>query len=127
MPILIDTEPDPRRRRPARGCIEIGLVNNMPDAALETTERQFVALIGAAAADIPVRLRLLTLVGVPRSERAQHYLRDSYSDVGELADGALDALIVTGAEPRTPALSGEPYWPALAALIDWAEHNTIST
>ena len=33
-------------------CLDIGLVNNMPDAALDATERQFRALLGAAADDI---------------------------------------------------------------------------
>ena len=29
-------------------CLEIGLVNNMPDSALEQTERQFLSRIEAA-------------------------------------------------------------------------------
>jgi len=40
----------PTRRRAAKAeCIDIGLVNNMPDAALEKTERQFIGLLNAAA------------------------------------------------------------------------------
>ena len=39
----------------------------------------------------------------------------------------LDALIVTGAEPRAPDLDEEPYWRALCRAIDWADANTIST
>ena len=39
----------------------------------------------------------------------------------------LDALIVTGAEPRAPSLDHEPYWESLSEVVDWAEHNTTST
>ena len=42
-------------------CLEIGLINNMPDAALEATERQFVALLEAAAEGLVVRLTLYGL------------------------------------------------------------------
>ena len=38
-------------------CLTIGLINNMPDPALQATERQFVALLGAAADGLVVRLR----------------------------------------------------------------------
>ena len=36
--------------------LDIGLVNNMPDAALDSTERQFVELLDGAARDVVVRL-----------------------------------------------------------------------
>jgi homoserine O-succinyltransferase len=42
-----------------------------------------------------------------------------YRPADALADADLDAVIVTGAEPRTPDLDAEPYWPELARLIDW--------
>ena len=47
--------------------IEIGLVNNMPDAALDATERQFRTLIESAAAEcspaVSVNLSLYALPG----------------------------------------------------------------
>jgi homoserine O-succinyltransferase len=123
MPVLIGNGSYP----PAGHCLEIGLVNSMPDAALEATERQFIDLIDAAAGDATVRLRFFSLPDVPRTARGQRHVSNSYLGIGDLWDGRLDALIVTGTEPRAPALPDEPYWPALAELIDWAEHNTIST
>ena len=36
-------------------------------------------------------------------------------------------MIVTGAEPRAPTLSDEPYWRELSAVIDWAEAQTVSS
>jgi homoserine O-succinyltransferase len=127
MGVLLDDGSDLRQGRAAAVDIEIGFVNNMPDAALEATERQFVALLEAAAPDITVRLRRFALPGLLRSERAQRHLDASYRDISEFWGSPLDALIVTGTEPRAAALPDEPYWPALAELIDWAERNTIST
>src|ERR1700731_5189740 len=98
MPVLIDRGPGgcsivagkdsaaqrlQARRHPAGGeWIEIGLVNNMPEAALEATEQQFLELLGAAAGDSWVHLRFFSLPGVPRSERGRSYLSQSYGDVG---------------------------------------------
>ena len=38
-----------------------------------------------------------------------------------------DGMIMTGTEPRQPDLRNEPYWPALAEVLEWAERNTAST
>lgn len=127
MVVLIGDRSYPHHGRCADADVEIGLVNNMPDAALEATERQFVALLEAAAPARTVRLRRFTLPGLARSPRAQRHLDASYCDIGELERSRLDALIVTGTEPRAAALPDEPYWPALTELIDWAERNTVST
>jgi homoserine O-succinyltransferase len=48
-------------------------------------------------------------------------------DISELWPSHLDGLIVTGTEPRAPALQDEPYWPTLTKLVDWAEDHAIST
>jgi homoserine O-succinyltransferase len=107
--------------------VVIGLVNNMPDAALRTTERQFRDLLAAASRDIVVQFRLFALPDVPR-DAGQSYISQHCDDIQELwADGAVDGLIVTGTEPRAPDLRDEPYWRSLTRLIDWAEHHTIST
>jgi homoserine O-succinyltransferase len=127
MPVLIDRGSDPRIADAAGDCIEIGLVNNMPDSALEATERQFVSLLDAGAHDIRVRVRFYSLPGVARGERGQRRLDGSYRDLNELCDSTLDALIVTGTEPRAASLADEPYWRALTELVDWAERNTVST
>lgn len=105
----------------------IGLVNNMPDAAIRTTERQFLALLEAASGDIDVTLRLFMLPNLPRSSNARDVFMQSYASMDELKANGIDALIVTGAEPRMPELTQEPYWQALADLVDWAEDHTIST
>ena len=118
----------PPRRHPS-GCewIEVGLVNNMPDAALESTEQQFLDLLAAAAGESWVRVRFLALRGAPRSERMQRHLRQSYLDTADIGAADLDGLIVTGTEPKAARLAEEPYWRAFTALADWARQGTIST
>jgi homoserine O-succinyltransferase/O-acetyltransferase len=107
--------------------IVIGLVNNMPDAALQTTERQFRELLSVASRDRAVNLRLFSLPQLPRTEAAKSYISEHYEDIDELWTTRLDGLIVTGTEPRASALPHEPYWPTLTKLIDWAEEHTTST
>ena len=105
--------------------IVVGLVNNMPDAAIRATERQFGGLLQADG--IEVALRYFHLPTVPRSESARATFLQSYAPVEELWTSRIDGLIVTGAEPRAPKLQDEPYWSTLTRVVDWAEENTIST
>lgn len=111
----------------ARGRLHIGLVNNMPDAALKPTERQFARMLAAASGPVDVRLHLFSLAEVPRRDAARSHLRERYGDLAALERARLDGLIVTGAEPVAPSLADEPYWNALTRVVDWAEHNTTST
>jgi len=100
----------------------------MPDAALERTERQFFHLLGAAANDLLVRVNFFSLSGIPRGDAGDAHLRRSgYRSTRELANAELDALIVTGTEPRLPDLRLEPYWPELARLFDWVAGDGPST
>jgi homoserine O-succinyltransferase len=109
------------------GVVQIGLLNNMPDAALEATERQFCELLDAAAGKIPVRLRLFELPEVPRGEAARRQMCGRYADLGALWNGRVDGLIVTGTEPRAADLKAEPYWGALARVVDWAQDGAVSS
>ncbi len=129
MPILIE-----RRRKPrklgvdwALNRIDIGLINNMPDTALESTERQYLALLGEATQDVLVHLHLFTLPEIRRGDRVVPHMKKLYRQVDALAHTPLDALIVTGAEPQTHDLREEPYWRSLTRVIDWAGDNTVST
>jgi len=111
---------------PAADTIEVGLVNNMPDAALQATERQFVALLGAAADGLTVRLTPYALPDIPRTDWGRDYVTRFYSPIEDLWDSHLEGLIVTGTEPRSPNLRDEPYWASLTRVLEWAEHNTHS-
>jgi homoserine O-succinyltransferase len=110
-----------------RASVHVGLVNNMPDAAMRATELQFARLLKDAAGSLDVRLRLFSLGSIERGEQARSRMDGFYDDAGFLQAANIDALIVTGAQPATDDLRDEPYWPELAHLIDWAEIGTIST
>ncbi len=99
----------------------------MPDPALEGTESQFSGLLAAAAGPHQVQLCFSHLPEVPRAPAAVQRLGESYWPIETLLTTPLDALIVTGAEPRTPSLRGEAYWDGLVRLMDWAQVHTTSS
>ncbi|MBR1132254.1 homoserine O-succinyltransferase MetA [Bradyrhizobium iriomotense] len=108
-------------------CLDIGLINNMSDAALMSTERQLFDLLDAAAGRLCVRLHLYTMESTPRSEWGRDYVRRYYRGIGDLLNRSLDGVIVTGAEPRAASLTDEPYWTTFAEIADWATENTVSS
>jgi homoserine O-succinyltransferase len=107
-------------------CITIGLINNMPDSALEATERQFISLLNAASDGMQIRLSRYMMPDVPRQESARRYLNTFYDSVEDLWESRLDGLIVTGREPLTANLMDEPYWKSFTRVVDWAQSNTHS-
>ncbi|HXQ14084.1 MAG TPA: homoserine O-succinyltransferase [Caulobacteraceae bacterium] len=112
----------------ARGPrLKVGLLNNMPDAAMAATERQFSDLLQVATEGTPVTLKLFGLSSMARGEAAQAHMRGRYQAAEALPSAGLDALIVTGCEPRAPELDHEPYWPALTRVIDWTQKSGIPT
>jgi homoserine O-succinyltransferase len=127
MPLFLDAgRLGPAVELNASNCITVGLVNNMPDAALEATERQFTDLIRVAAPKAVVLLKLFAIAELPRGENARADIAERYRDISELWDTPLDGLIVTGTEPRLGNLRGEPYWDTLTKLVDWARDQTSS-
>jgi homoserine O-succinyltransferase/O-acetyltransferase len=124
MPVLLETActktlPD--------GCLKIGLINNMADEALKATERQYISLLDSASERTQVHLSLYTLPGIPRSDASSHHIAANYSSIGDLWDGQLDGLIVTGREPLAADLRHEPYWQSFTRTLAWAEENAHST
>jgi homoserine O-succinyltransferase len=111
----------------AAECVRIAFLNNMPDSALEDTEVQFFELLDVASGEIPVRLKLHSLSGVPRGARGEQHLNSFHFSTGDLLNTQFDAVIMTGTEPRQANLRSEPYWSALTSVLDWAESNTVST
>ncbi len=105
--------------------LTIALINNMPDAALGTTERQFCALLGAASDGIVVHLKFYSPPDIPRSAAARTHIAQYYEDYAELEHSAPDGIIVTGTEPRTKRLEDEFLWPSLSRLVDWVDDCSI--
>jgi homoserine O-succinyltransferase/O-acetyltransferase len=97
--------------------LTIGLVNNMPPAAIRSTERQFGDILGVAAEGIRFRIKWFRLVGARPA---------NYGGLEDLWKSDLDGLIVTGAEPRAASLPEEPLWQPLTQVVDWAAQHTVS-
>jgi homoserine O-succinyltransferase/O-acetyltransferase len=107
--------------------LTIGLINNMPDAALQATERQFMRLLRQAAGDIRIDFHCFSLPSVRRSQPAKGRVEGQYTDIAEIDRLHIDGLIVTGAEPNAATLRQETFWRELTEIIDWAKDNTRST
>src|ERR1700688_925404 len=107
--------------------LTIGLINNMPDAALQATERQFMRLLRQAAGDIRIDFHCFSPPSVRRSQTAQWRVEKQYTDIADLGRLHIDGLIVTGAEPNAAALAQEPFWQDLTDIVDWARTNPRST
>jgi homoserine O-succinyltransferase len=114
------------RRQHADSALTIGLINNMPDSALQATERQFTQLLQAAAGNTRVHLHCFSLPSVKRSQQARQAMDGRYGDIADLDRLRIDGLIVTGAEPNAATLPEEPFWQDLTDIIDWARNNTRS-
>jgi homoserine O-succinyltransferase/O-acetyltransferase len=128
MPLLLDTSRSASSGEiHASNCVTIGLINNMPDPALDATERQFIDLIRAAASKTIVRLLLFSIPEIPRADTTRQDMAERYRDVSELWNAHVDGLIVTGTEPRMKNLKDEPYWASLSQVVDWARDYTVST
>ncbi|MDB5604151.1 MAG: homoserine O-succinyltransferase [Bradyrhizobium sp.] len=124
---LRDADERDSRQQTADAVLTIGLINNMPDTALQATERQFTRLLKAAAGNNRIHLHCFSLPSVKRSPAAKLQIDGRYTDIADLGRLKIDGLIVTGAEPNAATLPEEPFWQDLTAIIDWAETNTRST
>ncbi len=107
--------------------MHIGLLNMMPDAALEATERQFFRLVGESNQIAQLYIHPFTLPELTRSDEKKIYIEQHYETFEQVQESGLDALIITGANVSQPNLEQEPFWDPLQNVIDWAWKNTTST
>src|ERR1700724_4002475 len=97
MPLLVDTPRSASANEiPASNCVTIGLINNMPDPAIDATERQFTDLVRAAASKTIVRLLLFSIPEVPRADTTRQDMAERYRDVSELWAAHVGGLILAG-------------------------------
>ncbi len=106
--------------------LHIGLLNMMPDAALEVTERQFMALVGNSNQIAQFYVHPFTIPGLERSSDTQTYIDTYYTTFEQVRTDGLDALIITGANVSNPSLDQEPFWEPLADVMAWADDNVTS-
>lgn len=107
--------------------MHIGLLNMMPDAALEATERQFFRLVGESNQIAQFYVHPFTVDEVKRSKEGQAHVERYYSSFEDIKREGLDALIITGANVIGPELSNQPFWEPLRKIVDWAFENVTST
>jgi len=118
-------DPDRAHRQDIRE-LHIGLLNMMPDAALEATERQFFRLIGESNQIAQFYIHPFTLPVIKRGEKGSRHIEKYYESFESLRRDGLDALIITGANVTRPNLSAEIFWQPLIEVIDWAHSNVTS-
>ena len=107
--------------------LHIGLLNMMPDAALEATERQFFQLVGESNPIAQFYVHPFTLDELPRGEKAKAHIDKYYETFDQIREDGLDALIITGANVSHPDLAQEPFWEPLGEVVSWAQQNVTST
>jgi homoserine O-succinyltransferase len=105
----------------------VGFVNNTSDRALAATESQFMRLLCSASHEFGIRFRFFVCSEIRRSGHPKAASGEPYRDISELFSSWVDALIITGVEPRTPRLEDESVWPRLTELVEWAECHGIPT
>ena len=107
--------------------LHIGLLNMMPDAALEATERQFFRLVGSSNPISQFYIHPFTLDEIPRGEKARTHINNFYEPLSQVREAGLDALIISGANVTQADLTSEVFWQPLQDVIEWAENNVTST
>ena len=107
-------------------ALRIGLLNLMPDTALQATERQFLRLIDASGPDANLYVYPFALRSEFRGEIANEHIGGHYSSFESLRDQGLHAVIITGANPATLDISDEAFWEPLIEVIDWSRVSVES-
>jgi homoserine O-succinyltransferase len=106
--------------------MHIGLLNMMPDAAFQVTERQYMGLIGSCNQIVQFYVHPFTLPGLERDQATAAYIEAYYSSFTALQKAGLDALIITGANVTNPNLRQESFWAPLREVADWARETVTS-
>lgn len=107
--------------------LHIGILNMMPDTALEATERQFMRLVGACNQIAQFHVHLFTIEGLERSTDTQAHIDQYYETFAQIKHDGLDALIISGANVTHANLEIEPFWQPLTKVFEWAKNNVTST
>ena len=107
--------------------LHIGLLNLMPDAALEATERQFFRLVGRSNQIAQFYMHPFTLPSIERGKGTKDHISRYYKSFEEIKSHGLDALIITGAPVEQANLSEEPFYEHLKEVIDWSYDFVTST
>jgi homoserine O-succinyltransferase len=108
-------------------ALHIGLLNMMPDSALEATERQFFRLIGRSNQVLQLYIHPFSIPSIERGKKASAHINKHYKTFDEIKDHGLDALIISGANVSHPDLEKAPFYKELRQVVDWSYENVTST
>jgi len=106
--------------------LHIGILNLMPDAALQATERQFMRMVGGCNRIAQFKIHLFSVPEFERGENARAHIDAYYENFERIKAVGLDALIITGANPVQSELKEEPFWRPLLEIIEWAQQSVSS-
>lgn len=141
MPLVADTDLPSFSRLQAEGSLvipehtavsrevrelHIGLLNMMPDKALEATERQFFRLVGESNQIARFYVHPFTVKELQRSKQGREHVEKYYKSFEQVQSDGLDALIITGANVVDPALDRQEFWSPLIEVVNWAYDNVTS-
>ena len=115
-----------RARRQDIRELHVGLLNMMPDAALEATERQFMRLVGSCNRIAQIHVHPFAVDSCARGARAREYINRYYESFDAVRGAGLDALIISGANPAEPEMEDEPFWDPLVEVMEWAAEHVCS-
>lgn len=102
-------------------------INNMPDGAFDSTERQFLGLLETASVNREIEVRRYTMPGVPRGQATSVRIAEEYLPLANLFIEAPDLLIVTGSNPIEINIEDEPYWGDLVNVLSWSRDHVPTT
>ena len=106
--------------------LHIGLLNMMPDKALEATERQFFRLVGESNQIARFYVHPFTLKELQRNAEGRKHVEKYYKSFEQVQSDGLDALIITGANVVDPALDRQEFWDPLIEVVNWAYDSVTS-
>ncbi|WP_025769281.1 homoserine O-succinyltransferase MetA [Thioalkalivibrio sp. HK1] len=106
--------------------LHVGLLNMMPDAALEATDRQFMRLIGNCNRIAQIHVHHFSVDCGSRGPAARAHIERHYRTFDEVRRSGLDALIITGANPAREVLEDEPFWEPLVEVMEWSKRHVCS-
>ncbi|MFK8029798.1 MAG: homoserine O-succinyltransferase [Gammaproteobacteria bacterium] len=106
--------------------LHVGILNMMPDAALEATERQFMRRLGASSRIVQLYVHLFTVPGLERGAKAQAHIGQYYQSFDDIKAEGLDALIISGANVTQPDLTKEAFFPQMLEVFEWARTHVAS-
>ncbi len=106
--------------------LHVGIMNLMPDAALQATECQFMRMVGSCNRIAQFKIHLFSAPNIPRDAAASAHIAQYYETFERIKEVGLDALILTGANPVQADMTQEPFWDEMLEVVTWAKDHVSS-